>query len=230
MQVRWGHSTSICRAPLLTFARRGRRRCLARCVLFLPGIATDAAVRIVQTATNLAAHQVEYEHCDRAELAQQEDRTSTQPTRTAQLTACSDGCCARAAVLTVMQQPKVRAALGPLAANELSEAAEKRAVRGNRQACAVMAEPRLLCLPTLPCDIVRMIWQALWHAKAACKLQRAWHARRMRRAWKRMRGQWIMAYYLWKYVAEGESCAAVIEYQSRSVPHMHVLAFRPGDQ
>ena len=52
------------------------------------------AVDIVQTATRLAAHQVEYEYRERAELAQQEAQTSTLPTRTAQLTACSDGCCA----------------------------------------------------------------------------------------------------------------------------------------
>ena len=79
-------------------------------------------------------------------------------------------------------------------------------------------------MPTLPEDVLRMIWQAKWRDEAACMLQHAWRACRMRRAWNRMRGRWVLVRYVLKYIAKGDESRAVpvIEYQSRGVPHMHV--------
>ena len=75
----------------------------------------------------------------------------------------------------------------------------------------------------MPADVLRMIWQAKWRSEAACMLQRAWRACRMRRAWARMCGRWSVLAYMWRYMTKSESSFAVTEWQSRGVPHMHML-------
>ena len=77
--------------------------------------------------------------------------------------------------------------------------------------------------PELPADVLRMIWQAKWRGEAACILHRAWRACRMRRAWARMRGRWCMLAYVLRYITKCESYYVMTEWQSRGMPHTHML-------
>ena len=98
--------------------------------------------------------------------------------------------------------------------------------------CARLAddEPPLPPLPVLPCDVLRVIWQACWRDEAASMLQSAWRAYIIRRACI------SCLRYVMRYAAKGDSgqrqdaewvphahYIVSVEYQSRGQMHMHAV-------
>lgn len=72
----------------------------------------------------------------------------------------------------------------------------------------------IACVPDLPRDLLRAIWQRAWHDAAAGRLQRAWRASRMRQAW----GQWSSRRCLFLNV---DFCASI-----EAVKYLHKYIYK----